>query len=672
MMGHVGVLWVFVLLSKCLALKFSVSPFKLNYLDILSGSRLLSHMFCALKPESSENCIELLQVGSPKLRRRMAQIVSDPDTEMILPLGYVIAELEINPSKARRRIFEYADLTFFIGSYTKEEARAKLDTAEYFPRIPSIRFQTDPTIHQGLFFATWPAIIAKMANSPALLSTRTICNVMGQNSVLGGYHPSSWKLVDGECFRGLKTMDQCTGMVRRLLIVDYSEMAGLGPAVRLLHLTVTLKYLEAVSRTERHDATFRVLQQHTLGVVYEYQVALAMTKNRLNEDQELKSVLHNTLYALNQYLNGSLDHFTNTEVLQVFLERLWILPDTFEKSRAILATLCMTLCSKQLDITVFTASLQTLLGVTSKELIPRRDIYTLLVMLANHRQAAGAKIATKLLWTCLGQSRDEIELLLNVNRANFAAISSTLAEDQMGLLKRFVRIDIMRKIKSQDLLRMIENGEYLKLPVRFGISRTTIKESLDIMLRCCFHLVLNGTKSPPLYLPHAHMHPFVEAVFWELLQMGLALKLRYNFALHPACLTFAFSPANGRLKTVKPLVSAMIQSEFFDATNVDLKMKWVFELDMMQMSQSYYMQIIGNKQQDHVIYRQLCRGRKETVLMRQWAELVVRGDEERYRGRLKSLARKVWEGRTAVPWYTKLLHQFPDSESISRLLFNVL
>lgn len=662
------ILWIVWLVFRlCSGLRFKSTPFKISLADITCNGKLLGVLFGSVRGEVGfESFLGLLRTRTLPFKHRFNTLVQFFDEEQKAQLKLLVDHINLN--------FKRGDLLLNFRNTSLDEFATRLRQMETYPKLRSLHHNTWQETLQVLQDGRWDMIVNLMGSSSALLSTRELCSAISAKQVFPTNNLNIWRIVDGECLRGLHTDGQMIKFIRKLLVpqrIDFREMGGVGPIVRLLQLAVAVEYLGVLCSVGLFGSSYPILNSSVRRVTAEFQNALAYSKNSIDkQDIELMSIYQHMFENLQKIVEDPREPFGSDNGLRILLHRLWKMPSSFDTSTAIISVLSMMASIPEVDKDFIRASLKILFTTVSGDYIPRRSLYTLMVILAM-RNESKLTSTTFLIWKYLQIGSDSLETILGINLSCFGPLASLALHDDPDGLKLFIRKDIIKRIRENDIKRLEEilRVENPARALSIDSSESVLSNIHYIMTK--YFLVSGIIEETPVYLPKIQLHPFIEYGFWQLIQLAFVHRLDLShFMLHPAYLRYIFGPSHDKVGPVKDLVETIVQEQFYsEARDKDDVAGWVSELDRLQITQSSCSQIIGTSPHDFLVYRELTRRPERTSIYERWVRLVGEGVQERFRPNLEFFGSCVWTQRQGVGWFTELFLRMSSVQDIHRIIF---
>lgn len=661
---HVG-------LSMVWALRFMVSPLRLTYFDIMSNEKLMNLLVKSLPFQWASQFSELISQAPPSFQRKFSNLFATvassepPFQDTLISLSRVVFGLK------NLAILRGQEIVYGIEGLTEGNAMGRLSKLSFFPKITPDHFKAWDALQNGIYYAGWGEVIENQVGSYRLLSTENLCGAITNKHVIGAECDDMWNIIDGECFRGLRDTKQVKMMVTTLLKPIYSDLNWVGPLVRSIHMIVALKYLEIVMRAPNFDDSLEIVTNIALSSFYEFELGLVYNKNPpTGPVKKLYSLMFDGLRGQVKFPGKP---FEDLEGMHMLMKHLRELPISVEVIRAQINCIALLVTSRSVQCDVVIDETERLFKSTSFYNIPRRDVYSLFIFFSDSPQVAQYDRLRRLLWSYLVESADDIHDVLSVNRANFNFFAEYIFPDYADQLRDHISWDILRRITFHDMKLLIHYAAELNLPLSSCIETLMIRDSLRIILQKHF-IHVGKYDGKPIYIPKLYLHPFVETIFWQLISIGLTFNMSFNFTLHHTYLTFLLS-FNGTLKekTMVEFVKFGVHMQFYDGGPVVGTAPEVFELDMLQISQSYHRPMIGNGKYDYLIYTSLLSAearRADSHYTQQWRTCARTKACEEMRARLEFLATCVWRDRQPVPWYSDLLSKLSVTQ-FSRLVFGI-
>lgn len=659
---------LFVALTGLLALRFTISPLKMAYYDILSNGKLFERVFTATPLDWLYQFSNLITRGPPTLRQKFSRLIGSFESDERLSLNILIICQTIH-GISDEELFRGQDLVYDFGSNSSDVDRKRLANLAFFPKIRSNHLKSYEWLVHGLPFASWGDIVELEIPSYRLLSSRILCSALSNRKIVLENDENVWQLVDGECFRGLTDIKQVRAMAKRLLKPCYLELGGVGPLVRAIQLIVALKYLEIGMSSPTFDGTLESVRGMALTCFYEFELGLVHAKNVPEGSlRRLYSGMFDGLRGQVKFPNRA---YTGSADLLELISFLKGLPATIETVRARLNCLSLlATCSS--DGRALIDETEALFKSTQFYNIPRRDVYALFIIISVSPNLQAYTALRRLLWSHLIDSVADLHDVLAVNRSNFGLVAEYVIDRHPAELRKFVSWDILGRVKYHDMRVLLSSNEELKLAFDSAITAEQISASLIQLLDHHF-IPLDWVGERRVYTPRLQLHPFPETVFWQLLWLGLTFDLTFDFLLHPLYLQYTLARTGPlRERGLPEFVAHVVDRQFYQGDPQASHATQVYELDMLQMSQSYHRHIIGNSRYDYMICQGLTSsqlGRGDSHYAKEWRRLAQAGSCEALRPKLEFLGECVWRERQAVLWYSDLLAHLSPTH-FSRLVFS--
>jgi hypothetical protein len=425
-------------------------------------------------------------------------------------------------------------------------------------------------------------IIKSTSKSPNLLSTRNLCKNLTEEMLLeesfGKFlQDHVWRLLDSHCL--IENQDIAQIMYGQFMFPDniaIDGMNGLEPIARLLQSIAVRIMITNDRRSDflhnDYDQTLGEMIGDELGVIYEQ--FNTVIKNNFIADP---------LFLLYQRTNGYLSKFVQRTCYQPFItklssdhyfEDLWgIFVDrskpNIQTNRALINILTL-LSGSQTYFEWMKERVEWILSRPSNQ-IPRRELFHLLILLCRQQELLAADNELKdtqdakqlnhdiigLIWHKGLAPIERQDKLLQLYPQYFGYLYHLLDSPNKrrttfrSIFLQSFKLNTLENISIEQLWieisRMCDFMEFegfSSQPLAFKTvsnKRRRVKDMLDLLLENYFVLFDVKFDSQILcYLPRVEIHPYIENLFWTLIDHAIVLNMHLPFTIHPKYVEYIF------------------------------------------------------------------------------------------------------------------------------------
>lgn len=422
-------------------------------------------------------------------------------------------------------------------------------------------------------------IIKSTSKSPNLLSTRNLCNSLTEEMLLEDsfekfLQDQIWRLLDSHCL--VENQDIAQIMYGQFLFPDnmaLDGMNGLEPIARLLQC-IAIRIMVANDKQSGfiyndYDQTLKEMIGDELGVIYEQFNAVI---KKISISDPLFPLYQRTsgymsMFAQRAYDQPSInklssDHYFE-ELWSIFVDRA---KPSIQTNRALINILIL-LSGSHTYLEWMKEDVEWILSGPSN-LFPRKELFHLLILLCRHLELLAAENESQdfkklyhdiieLIWNkglAPIERQDKLLQLYpqyfgylyhlldspNKRRATFRSIF--LQNFQLNTLENISIEQLWIEISR--ICDFMEFEGFSSLPFTFKTisnKKRRVKEMLDLLLENYF-ILFDGKFQDQIacYLPCVELHPYIEFLFWSLIEHTIVLNMHLPFTIHPKYVEYIF------------------------------------------------------------------------------------------------------------------------------------